>query len=146
MYNCICLGSLYFFGKYFLKWAQFRLPPCWNVVHHGGRQNGTHRYGVKRHIFSPLITILICNKLLDRPNSPVVRSDGEKKQQETHHTTMPAILAAKTNVTPCCDSGKTPLDFDMLRQVSLVYPSFYYEFLTLTRFSFRTISLIPWAL
>ena len=80
------------------------------------------------------------------PNSPVVKSDVKKKQQETHHTTMPAIVAVKTNVTPGCDSGKIPLDFDVLCQVSLVYPSLYYEFLTLTRFSFSTVSLIPWAL
>ena len=140
-YNYICLGSLVLFWQILLK-----VSTNWNVLHHGGRQNGTHRYGIKRHIFSPLITILICNKLLERPNSPVVKCDVKKKQQETHHIAMPAIVAAKTNVTPCYDSGKTPLDYDMLCQVSLVYPSVYYKFLTLTRFIFSTISLILRAL
>ena len=85
----------------------------------------------------------ISNKLLNRPNSPLVKSDVKKKQQETHHSSG-VIARDRVCVTSSYDSGKTPLDSHMLRQVSLVYPT--PEFLILNRFIFSMISLIPWAL
>ena len=90
---------------------------------------------IKRHIVSPLTTIKISNKLLDRPNSPVVKSDVKKKQQGTHQTS--AVTGASVCVTSRCYSAKSPLESNVLRQVSLVYSSL--EFLTLTRFIFSTI-------
>ena len=46
--------QLYLFGTFctFLANTSFRLPPCWNALHHRGRENGGHRYNQTAHSFT----------------------------------------------------------------------------------------------